>query len=80
VLAGLLLAALAVVVVTFTSGAPLLAIVVLAGAGVGMVWTNSDALVSALAERNRLGVRIGAAQSFKELGDMLSPLLIGALT
>jgi len=80
VLTGLLLAALAIGVVTFSSGVLLLAIVVLAGLGVGTVWTNSDALVSKLADPNRLGVSIGAAQSFKELGDMIGPLLIGALT
>jgi MFS family permease len=80
VLAGLLLAALAIGTVTFSSGVPLLAIVALAGLGVGTVWTNSDALVSKLADPSRMGVSIGAAQSFKELGDMIGPLLIGALT
>lgn len=80
VLAGLLLAALAIGTVAFSSGLPLLAIAALAGAGVGTVWTNGDALVSKLADPNRLGVSIGAAQSFKELGDMLGPLVIGALT
>jgi len=80
VLAGLLLAALAIGTVTFSSGAPLLAIVVLAGLGIGTVWTNSDALISKLADPSQLGTSIGAAQSFKELGDMIGPLLIGALT
>jgi len=80
VLAGLLLAALAIGTVTFSTGLPLLVIVALAGLGVGTVWTNSDALVSKLADPSRMGVSIGAAQSFKELGDMIGPLLIGALT
>jgi len=77
---GLLLAALAVTAITFTSGPLLIAIVIAAGLGVGTVWTNSDTLVSRIAEPNKLGASIGAAQSFKEFGDMVGPLLIGLLT
>lgn len=80
VLIGLLLAALAVITVTFTSGYLLLAVVIVAGIGVGTVWTNSDALVSSLAKKSQLGASIGAAQSFKEFGDMTGPLLIGLVT
>jgi len=80
VLAGLLLAALAIIATTFTSGAPLIAVVIIAGLGIGTVWTNSDALVSTLANEKQLGASIGAAQSFKEFGDMIGPLLIGLLT
>lgn len=80
VLGGLLLAALAVIVTTFATGAVLIAVVITAGIGIGTVWTNSDALVSNLAEKNQLGASIGAAQSFKEFGDMVGPLLIGLLT
>ena len=80
VLAGLLLAAATILVVTFTSGALLIGVVVLAGVGVGTVWTNCDALVAALAEPAKLGASVGAAQSFKEFGDMVGPLLVGALT
>lgn len=77
---GLLVAALAIMAVTFTSGALLIVTVILAGFGVGTVWTNSDALVSRLAEGSKLGASIGAAQSFKEFGDMVGPLLVGLLT
>ena len=80
VLIGLLLAAAGIIVVTFTSGIPLIVTVVLAGIGIGTVWTNSDTLVSTLAKENQLGASIGAAQSFKEFGDMVGPLLVGALT
>jgi MFS family permease len=55
-------------------------IVFAAGIGIGTVWTNSDALVSASVSPERLGIGIGAAQSFKEFGDMVGPLLVGALT
>lgn len=80
VLVGLLLAATSVVAITFTSGATLIIIGVLAGVGIGTVWTNSDALVSSLVDESRIGAGMGAAQSFKELGDMLGPVLIGLLT
>jgi DHA1 family tetracycline resistance protein-like MFS transporter len=77
---GLLIAALAIVAITFTSGAILIGIAVAAGAGIGTVWTNSDALISTLAKQSQLGASIGAAQSFKEFGDMVGPLLVGLVT
>jgi MFS family permease len=80
VFVGLLLAALSIIAVTFTSGALLVIVGILAGIGVGTVWTNSDTLVSSLVDEDRLGASMGAAQSFKELGDMVGPLLIGLLT
>lgn len=80
VLIGLLLAALAIVTITFTAGLTLIAVVLVAGLGVGTVWTNCDALVSTLAKKNQLGASMGAAQSFKEFGDMVGPVLIGLLT
>ncbi len=80
VLLGLLTAALSIMAVTFVSGWALIAMVIAAGMGIGTVWTNSDALVSASAPPSRLGASIGAAQSFKEFGDMVGPLLVGALT
>jgi MFS family permease len=80
VLLGLLLAALAMMMIPFSVGIGLLGIVIVAGLGIGAVWTNSDALVSTLAQPEALGATIGAAQSFKELGDMLGPLVVGLLT
>ncbi|MBA3830735.1 MAG: MFS transporter [Chthoniobacterales bacterium] len=80
VIVGLALAAFAIILTTFTTGILLLAIIVVAGLGVGTVWTNCDALVGALAEKKKLGASMGAAQSFKEFGDMVGPLLVGLLT
>lgn len=80
IVVGLLVAALATVVVTFTNDVPLVVLIVLAGVGVGTVWTNSDALVGSLSSEAQIGARMGAAQSFKELGDMAGPLLVGLLT
>jgi len=76
----LALSGLAIVAVPFATGWLLGAVCVLAGLGVGTVWTNTDALVSGLARAGRLGTTMGVAGSFKELGDMLGPALIGALS
>lgn len=80
VLFGLFLAAAAIIATTFTSGGMLLAVVIIAGLGIGTVWTNSDTLVSVLADKRQLGASIGAAQSFKEVGDMVGPLVVGLIT
>ncbi len=77
---GLLLSAIGVLLVPFTSGAMLAAVGIVAGIGVGTVWTNTDAIVSNLASKGHLGASLGAAGSFKELGDMLGPLTIGFLS
>jgi MFS family permease len=74
---GLLLSGVCIVLAPFVSGIPLLIVSIFAGFGVGTVWTNTDTLISGLAERGKLGATMGAAGSFKELGDMLGPLLIG---
>ena len=80
VLAGLVVAALATIAVVFSSGPLLIAIAVIAGLGIGTVWTNTDALVGQFASESQLGASMGAAQSFKELGDMVGPLSVGLLT
>jgi len=74
------MASLAITIATFTSGPALIVVIVIAGIGVGTVWTNSDTLISSMADQRTLGASMGAAQSFKEFGDMTGPLLIGLLT
>lgn len=78
--AGLVLGAASIAVVPFVEGAALATISILAGIGIGTVWTNTDTLVSRLARKGRLGATMGAAGSFKEFGDMLGPILIGLLS
>jgi MFS family permease len=77
---GLGLAGLSVIAIPFAGGGVLGVVAVLAGIGVGTVWTNTDALVSTLAQRGQMGATMGVAGSFKEFGDMLGPLLIGLLS
>lgn len=78
--AGLALAAISIVIVPFVDGLALVLVSVAAGVGVGTVWTNTDTLISRLARRRQLGATMGAAGSFKELGDMIGPLLVGVLS
>lgn len=80
VVSGLSVAAAATIAMVYSNGLFLVLLVVLAGLGVGVVWTNCDVMASNLAQDKDLGASMGAAQSFKELGDMLGPVLIGALT
>lgn len=75
--AGLAVSAIAIVLVPFATGVLLLSVAILGGLGVGTVWTNTDTAVSNLAKEGRLAATLGAAGSFKELGDMLGPLTIG---
>ncbi|MEJ7675577.1 MAG: MFS transporter [Chitinophagaceae bacterium] len=37
-------------------------------------------MVSNLAKQNEMGATMGAAGSFKELGDMIGPLMMGAIS
>jgi MFS family permease len=76
----LVISALSVIAAPFTQGNLLVVLSIAAGIGVGTVWTNSDLLVSRLAKEGRLGATMGVAGSFKEFGDMVGPLLIGALS
>jgi MFS family permease len=78
--AGLLLAGAGIVVIPFVSGIWLGIVAVVAGIGVGTVWTNTDMLISTLARDGKLGATMGAAGSFKEFGDMIGPILIGLMS
>ncbi len=78
--AGLLLEGACIILIPFVTGWLLFAVALLAGLGVGTVWTNTDALISRQARRGRLGMTMGVAGTFKEVGDMAGPLLIGAVS
>lgn len=76
---GLALSALSTIVLALVGGAVFVAASIAAGVGIGIVWTNTDTLVSELADPRKLGATMGAAGSFKEFGDMLGPITIGLL-
>jgi len=80
VLWGIAVSALTIVLIPFAKGVPLALISIVAGLGIGTVWTNSDAAVSSLAKEGRLGATMGIAGSFKEFGDMVGPIVIGVLS
>ncbi|HEV8080074.1 MAG TPA: MFS transporter [Chitinophagaceae bacterium] len=77
---GMLLSIVSTAAIPFVTGTLLIITCIVAGIGIGVVWTNSDALVSKLAKENEMGATMGVAGSFKELGDMIGPLLMGALS
>jgi MFS transporter, ACDE family, multidrug resistance protein len=77
---GLTLSALSIIAAPFTNRLSLIIVSIMAGVGVGIVWTNSDLIVRRLAKEGRLGATMGVAGSFKDFGDMIGPLLIGALS
>jgi len=78
--AGMLLSCATIALVPFVNGLLLAIICILAGIGVGTVWTNSDALVSKLSDEKQMGSTMGVAGSFKEFGDMAGPLLMGFIS
>lgn len=77
---GMLLSIIAAASVPFLTGTLLIITCIVAGIGIGVVWTNSDAMISSLAKENEMGATMGAAGSFKELGDMIGPLLMGVIS
>ncbi|MDQ6763058.1 MAG: MFS transporter [Bacteroidota bacterium] len=77
---GMLLSIISTAAIPFVTGALLIITCIVAGIGIGVVWTNSDALVSKLAKENEMGATMGVAGSFKELGDMIGPLLMGVIS
>ena len=77
---GLLLAGACVILIPFATGPVLIVLAILAGVGVGTVWTNTDAIISQQAHAGQLGATMGVAGTFKEIGDMLGPLLIGVVS
>lgn len=80
ILIGLFASTTSILALPFLRGVPLIGVLVLGGLGVGAVWTNTDTMVSQLAKRNQLAASLGTAGSYKEIGDMLGPITIGAVS
>lgn len=80
IVVGLLVSSVSLVALPFTQGPLLVTLIVLGGLGIGVVWTNCDAMVSQLARAGQLSTSLGTAGSYKEFGDMLGPLTIGAVS
>ncbi|MGN6602719.1 MAG: MFS transporter [Ginsengibacter sp.] len=77
---GMLVSCVATAAIPFVENTLLIIVCILSGISVGTVWTNSDALVSKLSAENKMGATMGVAGSFKEFGDMIGPLLMGAIS
>ncbi len=80
IILGLAVSSLSTLFLVFTQGIVLIVLVILGGLGIGIVWTNCDAIISKLARTGKLSTSLGTAGSFKEIGDMLGPLSIGAIS
>ena len=76
----MLLSCISTALIPFVTGTFLIIVCIIAGIGIGVVWTNSDAMVSNLSDEKQMGATMGVAGSFKELGDMIGPLLMGAIS
>ena len=77
---GMLLSCISTALIPFVTGIFLIIVCIIAGIGIGVVWTNSDAMVSKLSDEKQMGATMGVAGSFKELGDMIGPLMMGAIS
>lgn len=77
---GMLLSCISTALIPFVTGISLIIVCIAAGIGIGVVWTNSDAMVSNLSDEKQMGATMGVAGSFKELGDMIGPLMMGAIS
>lgn len=80
IIVGLLASSISILAMTFTQGPLLIALIILGGLGIGIVWTNCDTMVSQLAKTGQLSASLGTAGSYKEIGDMLGPLTVGGIS
>lgn len=77
---GAALSGAAVAAIPFLSAGGLAVAAALAGAGVGMMWTAVDSVVAGISDARSVGLSLGAAGTFKELGDMTGPMLMGGIS
>jgi hypothetical protein len=59
----MVLSGLGIIVVPFVRDVPLVVVSILAGIGIGTVWTNTDTLISGLAREGRLGATMGVGST-----------------
>ena len=78
--AGLIVEAALLIVLPFTAGWFTVGLAVLDAAAIGIVWTLSTVAVAKAAGPGSIGLAMGNLGSFKEIGDMAGPLLIGLVS
>lgn len=66
-----------IILVPFVRDVPLVLATVLAGTGVGTVWSNTDGVISREARARNLGATMGLAGSFKEA--WTGPLMVAGV-
>lgn len=79
VYSGLIVEAIFLMAIPFTSGWLTAIVAVIEAAGIGIVWTLGSVGVAKAAHDGEMGLAMGNLGSYKEVGDMIGPLTIGAL-
>lgn len=70
---------LAIISLPFLSGIPLVITSAVGAAGIGAVWTVTTSAAAEVAGQGRMGLVMGNLGSFKEVGDMTGPIIVGTL-
>lgn len=70
---------LAIIALPFLNGPPLVTDVGVAAAGIGVVWTVTSSGVAEVTAQERMGLVMGSLGSYKEVGDMAGPVIVGTL-
>lgn len=70
---------LSIIALPFMNGALLVVDAGVAATGIGAVWTVTSSAAAELAGQGRIGLVMGNLGSYKEVGDMAGPIIVGTL-
>jgi MFS family permease len=76
---GSVASSLGIVFLPFLTGLLLVVDVGIAAAGIGIVWTVTSSGAAEVAGQGRMGLVMGNLGSYKEVGDMAGPVIVGSL-
>lgn len=76
---GSLASFLAIILLPFLTGLLLVVDSAIAAAGIGIVWTVTSSGAAEVAGQGRMGLVMGNLGSYKEIGDMAGPIVVGGL-
>jgi len=71
---------LGIILLPFTNGLSLIVDSDITSAGIGIVWTVTSSGAAEEAGQGRMGPVIGNLGSYKEVGDMAGPIIVGSLS
>ena len=76
---GSLISFLAIILLPFLAGPLLLVNAGIAAASIGVVWTVTSSGAAEVAGHGRMGLVMGNLGSYKEVGDMAGPVIVGSI-